>query len=426
MNCADLARRCASQLTARYPAPSCSVTHGPTMWTPRIRPGRPVGTALGHDLHQALGVADDPGPAVAAEGVLLDHDVDARRLGLGLGQPGERHLGVAVDGPGHPVVVDRHHRLADDALDDHDGLGEAHVGELRRAGDQVAHRPHVLLVGLLELVGHHEAALVEQHRRALARAGPRCAAAGRPTPRPSRPSISWPSPSCTAVPVPSSWGGWPFTWTPVTTSMPRLRNERADHRGDLGVAAGQDGVERLEHGHLRPEVREQRGELAADGPAADHRHRGRQPSRSRNSSEVSTSRPSTSKPGQRPRHRAGGQHDVAADQLGPGVVAVDHPDPPTGQQRPRPGSTVTLRPLSSPDRPSKSWSTTACLRGWLTAKSTSGPPRRRCRTRRRRSPCGRRRPSRGTPWPGRSRGAGTCPPTLSRSTMATRSPAAAP
>ena len=28
-------------------------------------------------------------------------------LGRLLGQPGEGHLGMAVDGPGHPVVVDR-------------------------------------------------------------------------------------------------------------------------------------------------------------------------------------------------------------------------------------------------------------------------------------------------------------------------------
>ena len=31
----------ASQLTARYPPLSCSVTHGPTMCTPRMRPARP-------------------------------------------------------------------------------------------------------------------------------------------------------------------------------------------------------------------------------------------------------------------------------------------------------------------------------------------------------------------------------------------------
>src|ERR1700730_15080493 len=61
--------------------------------------GGAVGEFFGHDLHHALGLADDPGPAVASEGVLLDHHLEARLLGLRLRQPGEGHLGVTVDGP---------------------------------------------------------------------------------------------------------------------------------------------------------------------------------------------------------------------------------------------------------------------------------------------------------------------------------------
>ena len=38
-----------------------------------------------------------------------------------------------------------------------------------------------------------------------------------------------------------------------------------------------------------------------------------------------------------------------------------------------PDSVVTLRPLSSPDRPLKSLSTTAFLRSWLTEKSMATP-----------------------------------------------------
>ena len=84
------------------------------MWTPRMRPAEPVGPTLGHHLDQTLGVADDPGPAVATERVLLDHHLDAPGHRLGLGEAGEGDLGVAVDGPGDPVVVHRHDRLAQD------------------------------------------------------------------------------------------------------------------------------------------------------------------------------------------------------------------------------------------------------------------------------------------------------------------------
>ena len=63
------------QVAARRAARSPT---GPTMCTPRILPGRPVGPPLGDDLHDALGVADDLGPAVAAEGVLLGDHLDAR------------------------------------------------------------------------------------------------------------------------------------------------------------------------------------------------------------------------------------------------------------------------------------------------------------------------------------------------------------
>src|SRR5665213_1222884 len=50
MNCAT-SSGVASQLMARYPAPSCSVTHGPAMWTPRMRPDGTAGRILG--VHMA-------------------------------------------------------------------------------------------------------------------------------------------------------------------------------------------------------------------------------------------------------------------------------------------------------------------------------------------------------------------------------------
>ena len=109
---------------------------------------------------------------------------------------------------GHPLVVDRDHRLAEDPLDDEHALGEADVGELRRAGDEVADGPDVLLVRLLELVGDDEPALVEQDVGPLAQQplGPGSAADGDDD---CRGSTSAPSASCTVVPVPSGRGRCP-------------------------------------------------------------------------------------------------------------------------------------------------------------------------------------------------------------------------
>ena len=67
--------------------------------------GGAVGVLLGDDLHQAVELAEDLGPAVGAELVLGDDDVVAGLAGGLLARAGERHLGVAVDGPRHPVVA---------------------------------------------------------------------------------------------------------------------------------------------------------------------------------------------------------------------------------------------------------------------------------------------------------------------------------
>ncbi len=136
----------ASQLTARYPWPSCSVTQGPTMWTPRIRPGPAVRSTFGDDLHQAVGVPDDLGTAVAAVGILLHHDVIARCARSALAETGERNLGVGVDAPGNPVVVDRQCGLSENPLDRDYSLGESDVGELWSV-DDIADGPDPGLAG---------------------------------------------------------------------------------------------------------------------------------------------------------------------------------------------------------------------------------------------------------------------------------------
>ena len=172
------------------------------------------------------------------------------------------------------------------------------MGQLGRAGHHVADRPHVLLVRLLVLVGHDEAPLVEPHRRAFGHQtlGARPPAdrhhdRWRRRPRARRPGAR----RCRSR---RASGACPCTCDPGEHLDAPLAEGAGDHRGDVGVATGQDGVERLEHGDLR-----------ARGRRAGRRTRSRSPrrrpppptagswSRSRNSSEVSTSRPSTSSPG---------------------------------------------------------------------------------------------------------------------------------
>jgi hypothetical protein len=99
------------------------------MCTPRRRPAFPSGPFLGDDLHQAVGVADDQGPAVAAPAVLGDHDVVSGLLGRLLRQPREADLGVAVDRPRHLLVVDGIASSPRKLLHDENALGVADVGK---------------------------------------------------------------------------------------------------------------------------------------------------------------------------------------------------------------------------------------------------------------------------------------------------------
>src|SRR5579883_3323262 len=108
-----------------------------------------IGLPLGDDLHQPVGVADDACTAVAAEGIALGHHVEPPLDRLRLGQAGIGHLGVGVDGPWNPVVVDRGDGLTEHAAHGHDRLGETDVRQLRGACDQVADGPHPLGPGPL-------------------------------------------------------------------------------------------------------------------------------------------------------------------------------------------------------------------------------------------------------------------------------------
>ena len=76
------------------------------MWTPRTCPAAPVRQALGHHLHQSLGVSDDPGPAVAPERVLLGDDVVCPAPSPAPRSARRRPPRDGSRCPGHPFVVD--------------------------------------------------------------------------------------------------------------------------------------------------------------------------------------------------------------------------------------------------------------------------------------------------------------------------------
>ena len=128
--------------------------------------------------------------------------------------------------------------------------------------------------------------------------------------------------------------------------------------------------------------------------------------RSKNSSEVMTQRPSTSKPGQDVGHRAGGQHDVAPHDDRAGVLAVEHLDPALVPQRPRPDERGDLAALEQPGQalPELVDHGVLALLAHREVERDVGHVDAELLRRRRSS--GARRPSRGTPWPGCSPGAG--------------------
>src|SRR5918997_5612874 len=224
-----------------------------------------VGRLLGDDLHQALLVAYDLGPAVGAVAVLGGHDIEPGLLGRLLRVAGERDLGPAVDAPRHLAVVDGDGVLAEDAVDGHHRLGEADVGELRR-GDAVPHGPHAVLAGLAQLVDQDEASLVELHLGAVeAEVVGGGLAADRHDHHIGLDGVG-------AVDVDHRAAVARFVagdLDPGAHLDAPLLEGALDDRGHVLVTPGQDLGQRLEHRDLRAEVGHHRRELAADGAAAD-------------------------------------------------------------------------------------------------------------------------------------------------------------
>ena len=132
------------------------------MWTPRMRPAVPSGRRSATTFTKPSVSPMIRARLLPPKGSFFVTTSSPSRQCLGFGQPGERDLGVAVDGPGHLASsrpAQQARRGCD--FDHHDRLGEAHVGQLGRSGDHVAHRPHVRARGSAESLGHHEASLVK-------------------------------------------------------------------------------------------------------------------------------------------------------------------------------------------------------------------------------------------------------------------------
>ena len=160
MNCA-ISSAVASQLTARYPWPEL-------LGDPRARPCAPRGSGRpARRRRRSATTLTSPSvsPTIRARllppyGSFFTTTSMPASLACGLGQPGEGHLGVAVDGPRHPGVVDGERRLPQDCLDDEDPLGEPDVGQLGRV-DHVTDRPHAVGRRALVLVDDDVAPFVE-------------------------------------------------------------------------------------------------------------------------------------------------------------------------------------------------------------------------------------------------------------------------
>ena len=192
------------------------------MWTPRIRPARPSApfSAITFTM-PVVSPTIIARPFGAYRCFDADH-VEARLLGRLLGVAGEGHLGMAVDAPGHVVVVDRHRVLAEDVLDDDDGLGERDVGQ-RRGGDAVTDGVDGVLAGTAALVDLDEAPIVDLHAGAVE---PEVVGGGSPADRHDD------HVDVDALAVTERHGGrrsrsarGPYTFTPVRTLILRFLNE---------------------------------------------------------------------------------------------------------------------------------------------------------------------------------------------------------
>ena len=208
-------------------------------------------------------------------------------------------------------------------------LDEADVGE-RRRGDGVADRPHAGLAGAAELVDLDEAAVVDLHAGAVEA---EVVGVGRRPTDTTTTSTSRASPPDLHGGAGAASGEWPVDLDAGADVDAAALEALLDDLGDVLVEAREDLRQRLEDRDLGAEVGQHRGELAADDAAADDRRRSSAARRStRNSSDVITILPSTSKPGSVRGTEPGGQDDGVAGELDVARAAAGHGDALAGVQ----------------------------------------------------------------------------------------------
>ena len=139
-----------------------SKASGPMMWTPRISPYLSSATTL----TKPSWLAEDAGFAVRRERELADLHLEALRAGLRFGEPDAADARLGIGGAGDAVPVDGRGRLAGDVRHRDHAFHGCHVGQLRRASDDIADGVDTGLAGLLELV-HFDEAAVELDLRVL-------------------------------------------------------------------------------------------------------------------------------------------------------------------------------------------------------------------------------------------------------------------
>ena len=135
-----------------------------------VHPENLIVLLLGHDLHEALGLARDLRPAEGEKRERAHDHVVAPLLRLAFGQADAADLGIAIRARRHVVVVERPDFASGDPLGHRDSLGRRQVRKLRMPGpaerDDIADRRDAGYVRAVLLV-HADIPLLEREAHVL-------------------------------------------------------------------------------------------------------------------------------------------------------------------------------------------------------------------------------------------------------------------
>src|SRR5699024_9036192 len=227
--------------------------------------GGTVGTFLGDDFHHTVGFSDDEGPRVTAPTLLRDTDLIAGFAGCVFGQSDERDLGIAVDAPRDPVVIDRYRLVSQQLFDDVDRLGVTDVSE-SGCVDEIANGPDTVDSGSQLFVDFDEATLVDADTGAIEaeRIGQR-SSPDREDDRVDLDRIPTFEAQCetriAGLDAADRHGG-------VHVDVPAFEGTQHGLH-DVAVDTGQDLRKGFEHGDVGADISEHRRELTTDGTTAD-------------------------------------------------------------------------------------------------------------------------------------------------------------